>query len=72
MLAAYAAIERLETGRRRGFGSLKVEAQIGDTSWRTSVFPQREQSEWVLLVSRKVLRAERLEQGKHLKVTLTL
>src|SRR6188472_2955708 len=27
--------------RRGGFGSVRVEAAIGDTVWRTSVFPQR-------------------------------
>jgi hypothetical protein len=27
--------------RRVGFGSVRVEAAIGDTVWRTSVFPQR-------------------------------
>lgn len=27
--------------RRGGFGSVRVEARIGDTAWRTSVFPQK-------------------------------
>lgn len=26
-------------GQRRGFGSVRVEARIGDLTWRTSVFP---------------------------------
>lgn len=26
-------------GNPRGFGSVKVEARIGDVAWRTSVFP---------------------------------
>ena len=26
---------------RRGFGSVRVEARIGDVAWRTSVFPQK-------------------------------
>jgi len=26
---------------RGGFGSVKVEARIGDVAWRTSVFPQK-------------------------------
>jgi hypothetical protein len=27
--------------RRGGFGSVRVEARIGDVVWRTSVFPQK-------------------------------
>ena len=27
--------------RRGGFGSVRVEARIGDVTWRTSVFPQK-------------------------------
>jgi hypothetical protein len=27
--------------RRGGFGSVRVEARIGDVGWRTSVFPQK-------------------------------
>ncbi|MEO1731117.1 MAG: DUF1905 domain-containing protein [Pseudomonadota bacterium] len=71
-LAALAVMERLEFGRSRGFGSLKVTARIGDTEWRTSVFPQKKQSEWVLLVSRKVIRAEGLGVGEPTTIRLTL
>lgn len=59
----HARMRRLEYGRQRGFGSVKVTARIGDTEWSTSVFPQRQSTEWVLLVSRKVMRAEGLAEG---------
>ena len=55
-IAAHALMHRLEFGRARGFGSVKVTARIGATEWQTSVFPQNSQSEWILLVGKKVLR----------------
>ncbi len=71
-LAMHARLRRLEFGRQRGFGSVKITARIGDSEWKTSVFPQKQQSEWVLLVNKKVMRAERLSQGKAVSVALTL
>lgn len=70
-LAGHALMHRLELGRRRGFGSVKVAARIGETQWKTSVFPQNRQSEWVLLVSKKVLRAEDLAPGDPVAVEIT-
>ena len=71
-LGAHALMERLEMGQRRGFGSIKLTARIGDTEWRTSVFPQKRQSEWVLLISKKVMRAQDLVPGEDTQVTLIL
>ena len=34
-------LESAASGIRRGFGSVRVEARIGDIAWRTSVFPQK-------------------------------
>jgi hypothetical protein len=70
-LAGHALMHRLELGRRRGFGSVKVTARIGDTEWKTSVFPQDKQSEWVLLVGKKVMRAEKLVPGDPVAVEIT-
>ena len=70
-LAEHALIHRLEFGRARGFGSVKVEAQIGETRWNSSVFPQDNQSEWILLVSKKVMRAENLAPGDEVEVSVT-
>ena len=69
-LAMHARLRRLEYGRQRGFGSVKVTARIGDTEWSTSVFPQKQQTEWVLLVSRKVMQAEGLAEGDPVALVL--
>lgn len=71
-LAMHARMRRLEFGRQRGFGSVKVNARIGETQWRTSVFPQKQSSEWILLVSRKVMRAEGLAEGDPAPLELDL
>lgn len=69
-LQAHEAMHKLEFGARRGFGSVKVTARIGDTEWTTSVFPQNKRSEWVLLVSKKVMRLEDLAEGDPVELTL--
>jgi hypothetical protein len=71
-IATHAAISRLEFGRARGFGSVKVMARIGETRWKTSVFPQKQSREWVLLVSRKVMQAEDLAAGDPVGLQLEL
>jgi len=70
-LAGHALIQKLEMGRSRGFGSVKVTATIGETSWKTSVFPQDKQSEWILLISKKVMKAEDLGPGDEISVSVT-
>ncbi|MBX7528628.1 DUF1905 domain-containing protein [Qipengyuania vesicularis] len=71
-IAAHALMHRLEFGTQRGFGSVKVIAQVGGTRWKTSVFPQSDKSEWVLLVSKKVMRAEDLAEGDPVPLELEL
>jgi Domain of unknown function (DUF1905). len=51
---------------------VKVVAQIGETRWKTSVFPQNRSREWVLLVSRKVMRAEDIAEGDAVTLELEL
>lgn len=55
---------------RRGFGSVRVEASVGATTWRTSVFPSAEQRTFVLPVKRAVRRAEGVGVGDTLGVRL--
>lgn len=53
----------LEAGPREGFGSVRVEATIGATTWRTSLFPDAAAGTFVLPVKRAVRRAEDLHAG---------
>ncbi|MFM5918550.1 MAG: DUF1905 domain-containing protein [Novosphingobium sp.] len=54
-----------------GFGSLKVSAQIGDSAFKTSVFPSKELG-WLLPVKASVRKAEGLGEGDAVEVVLEL
>ena len=62
---------RLELGKRRGFGSVKVTVTLGDSRWQTSLFPNKDGS-WFLPVKKPVRLAERLEYGDEVEVELEL
>lgn len=52
-----------------GFGSLKVTARIGDSVFRTSLFPSRELG-WLLPVKAAVRKAEGIGEGDSVDVLL--
>ncbi|MCZ8325827.1 MAG: DUF1905 domain-containing protein [Sphingomonadaceae bacterium] len=52
-----------------GFGSLKVTATIGDSTFKTSLFPSRELG-WLLPVKASVRKAEGIGEGDAVDVTL--
>ena len=55
---------RFEAGEPRGFGSVRVEATIGGSVWRTSVFPSSDQPGcYVLPVKKSVRSAEGIREG---------
>jgi hypothetical protein len=59
-------------GIRRGFGSVRVEATLGPTTWRTSIFPSTESDSFVLPVKKAVRTAAGIEAGDEIAVALTL
>ena len=61
-VAAHELVRRMETGKRRGFGSVKVTATIGGSRWQTSLFPQKTGG-WFLPVKKTVRLAEGLDFG---------
>jgi hypothetical protein len=56
---------------RRGFGSVRVHATIGSSTWTTSIFP-RQPASYVLPVKRPVRVAEALYVGDVATVTVEL
>jgi hypothetical protein len=56
----------------RGFGSVRVEVTVGETTWRTSVFPDKGKGVYVLPVKRAVQGAEQIEAGDEVSVELTV
>ena len=56
-------------GRTGGFGSVKVEATIGDTRWSTSVFPDKKSGGFVKAAVRK---AESLSEGDQVQLSLRI
>jgi hypothetical protein len=64
-------IRDLAGGLRRGFGSVRVRATIGNSTWTTSIFPAG-QAGYVLPVKRQVRLAETLDVGDMATVTVEL
>lgn len=67
-LAAELRLHGLAT--RGGFGSVRVEASIGDVAWCTSVFPLKRTGEYLLPVKADVRRRAGIAAGDEVTVVL--
>ena len=63
---------RLFSGRKTGFGSVRVEAVIGGSRWKTSVFPDKNSGSYLLPVKAEVRRNEALAAGDRVNVMITI
>jgi len=57
--------------KRVGFGSVRVTAVLGKTSWKTSVFPTKE-GRYLLPVKAEVRKKEDVGQGDDVRIRITL
>jgi hypothetical protein len=65
-------IRELTGGRARGFGSVRVRVTVGGSVWTTSIFPDKARGAYVLPVKRAVRKAEALDTGDTVTVTVEL
>ena len=70
-IVAHEFERRLEMGKRRGFGSVKVSVTLGASHWQTSLFPNKDGS-WFLPIKAPVRRAEGIAEGDEVAVELDL
>jgi hypothetical protein len=54
------------------WGSVYVEATIGTTTWRTSLFPSKAHRGWLLPLKAAVRKAEKIAEGSVIEATLRL
>ncbi len=48
---------------RRGFGSVRVEITLGDSIWKSSVFPDSKSGSYLLPIKAQIRRKEGLSAG---------
>ncbi|MFN8015435.1 MAG: DUF1905 domain-containing protein [Acidimicrobiia bacterium] len=65
-------IKELFHEQSKGFGSLKVEATIGSTSWKTSIFPDNKRKSYLLPIKKAVRDKEKIVSDKSVKVTIEI
>lgn len=58
--------------RASAFGSVRVEVEVGATSWTTSLFPDTRSGTYLLPVKKAVRAAEDLADGSEVTVRLTV
>ncbi|MBE7436842.1 MAG: DUF1905 domain-containing protein [Spirochaetales bacterium] len=57
---------------KRGWGSRKVQVTVGESSWLTSIFPDKKAGSYLLPLKAAVRKKEQLHAGMEVGVTLEL
>jgi hypothetical protein len=66
------AIKKVHGAHARGWGSLPVTAVIGKTSWKTSIFPDRQSGTYLLPLKVAVRRSEGVDAGDSVSYSITI
>ena len=64
------SVRSISKGLQSAFGSLRVIATVGKTTWRTSIFPEAKTKLFVLPVKADIRRRERIGHGDRVKVAI--
>ncbi len=67
-----ALIKKLFNGLTRGFGSLPVMVTVGQTSWKTSIFPDKKAGAYLLPLKSEVRKKEKILDNQMLSFKLEI
>jgi hypothetical protein len=67
-----AQVRTLAGGLLNSFGSLRVIAQLGRTSWKTSLFFDTKANAFLLPVKAEVRRKENVDAGDNVKISVEI
>ena len=65
-------IRELTSNIKRGFKSVRVEAIIGSSKWKTSIFIYSKDGSYVLPIKKEVRDKEQIDSGDKIQVSITL
>jgi hypothetical protein len=71
-VAGHELARRLELGKGRVAGSVKVEVQVGGSRWKTSLVRRKGSDGWYLPIKKPVRLTERMVEGDEIAVELRL
>ena len=57
---------------KRGFRSLRVEAELGASKWNTSIFPDKSSKTFLLFLKKDIRNKEKLDLDSKVNVSLQL
>jgi hypothetical protein len=60
------------SGPRSGWGSIRVEATIGGSTWKTSIFPDSKSGTFLLPVKAQVRKQEGISAGDRVRLTIEI
>lgn len=58
--------------KRRGFGAVKVDVELGGSKWTTSIFPDNELGQYILFLKKAIRKAEDVDIDDSVSVKVTL
>jgi Domain of unknown function (DUF1905) len=58
--------------KKRGFGAVKVTANINDVSWQTSIFPSFQTKQYLLFLKADVRKRAKIAEGNMVEVRLKI
>ncbi len=65
-------VKYLGMNKKAGWGAIRVKAQIGNTTWETSVFPSKELSSYILPLKSEIRKKENIRESDIIHVTIKI